>query len=186
MNLRRCTPLVVITMTIWLAGCQKQEAAPPPSSSPVPKTNSAAASIPGWPPTKAQPKLPTLKIFVGPEVVTAELALTQVQIGTGMMFRKEMAENDGMLFVFSRPHRTSFYMRNTTLPLTAAYIDSEGIILELHDLEPLNETPVEAGSDNVQFVLEMNRDWFKRHNVTVGAAITCEGGKLRDAFRMNR
>lgn len=152
----------------------------------MPKTNTPAASVPGWPPTKAQPKLQTMKFFVGPETVTAELCLTEVQVGTGMMFRREMAENDGMLFVFSRPHRTSFYMRNTTLPLTAAYIDSEGVILELHDLEPLNETPVPAASDNVQYVLEMNRGWFKRHNISVGAAIACDAGKLKDAFRFGR
>jgi len=127
-----------------------------------------------------------MKLFVGPETIVAELCLTEVQIGTGMMFRKEMAENDGMLFVFSRPHRTSFYMRNTTLPLTAAYIDSEGAILELHDLEPLNETPVPAASDNVQYVLEMNRGWFKRHNIAVGAVIACDAGKLKDAFRFGR
>ena len=127
-----------------------------------------------------------MKLFVGPEVITAELAMTQVQIGTGMMFRKTMAENEGMLFIFARPHRTSFYMRNTTLPLTAAYIDSEGTILELHNLEPLNETPVEAATENVQYVLEMNRDWFKRHNISVGAVIACDAGKLKDAFRFGR
>jgi uncharacterized protein len=152
----------------------------------MPKTNAPSSSVPGWPPTKAQPKLQTMKLFVGPETVTAELCLTEVQIGTGMMFRKEMAENEGMLFVFARPHRTSFYMRNTTLPLTAAYIDSEGIILELHDLQPLDETPVPAATENIQYVLEMNRNWFKRHNVAIGAAISCDAGKLKDAFRFKR
>jgi uncharacterized membrane protein (UPF0127 family) len=97
-----------------------------------------------------------------------------------------MTENEGMLFVFARPHRTSFYMRNTTLPLTAAYIDSEGTILELHDLEPLNETPVEASSENIQYVLEMKHGWFKRHNIAVGAVIACDAGKLRNAFRFGR
>jgi len=109
MTFRRCTPGLFVLLL--LAGCQRQEAAPSPT--PMPKTNTPAASVPGWPPTKAQPKLQTMKFFVGPETVTAELCLTEVQVGTGMMFRKEMAENDGMLFVFSRPHRTSFYMRNT-------------------------------------------------------------------------
>jgi hypothetical protein len=118
--------------------------------------------------------------------VTTEIALTQVQVGTGMMFRKEMAENEGMLFVFARPHRAEFYMKNTTLPLTAAYLDSEGTILELHDLQPLNETPVKATADNVQFVLEMNQGWFKRHNVSVGTVISCETGRLADAFRFGR
>lgn len=182
MKLRRCTP--GLFALLLLAGCQRQEAAPPPV--PMPKTNAPSPSIPGWPPTKAQPKLQTMKLFVGPETITAELCLTEVQVGTGMMFRKDMAENEGMLFVFARPHRTAFYMKNTTLPLTAAYIDSEGAILELHDLEPLNETPVPATTDNVQYVLEMKRGWFKRHNIGVGAVIACDAGKLKDAFRFGR
>ena len=147
------------------------------------KTNTTAPAIPGWPPTNAQPRLQTMKLFVGPEVITAELAMTEIQVGTGMMFRKQMGENEGMLFVFARPHRTSFYMRNTILPLHVAYLDSEGTILELHELEALNETPVEAASNNVQFVLEMNKGWFQRHKIGVGSVITCDRGKLRDAFR---
>jgi uncharacterized membrane protein (UPF0127 family) len=127
-----------------------------------------------------------MKLFVGPEIITAELAMTEIQVGTGMMFRKAMGENEGMLFVFARPHRTSFYMKNTILPLNVAYIDSEGTILELHELQPLNETPVPAASDNVQFVLEMNKGWFKRHNIALGSVITGERGKLRDAFRFGR
>jgi uncharacterized membrane protein (UPF0127 family) len=102
---------------------------------------------------------------------------------TGMMFRKSMPESEGMLFVFPVAHRASFYMRNTLVPLTAAYLDKDGTIMELHDLRPLDETGVEAGTDNIQFVLEMNQDWFKRHNISPGAVITCEGGPLRDAFR---
>jgi len=140
-------------------------------------------TVAGWPPTNAQPKLQTLKLYVGAETVNTELAMTQLQVATGMMFRKDMAENEGMLFVFARPHRTSFYMKNTTVPLTAAYIDSEGVILELHDLKPLDETPVEAGTDKVQFVLEMKQGWFKRHNVAAGAVITTERGRLKETFR---
>jgi len=142
--------------------------------------------IPGWPPTDAQPRLETMKIYVGTEVVTSEVALTRVQVGTGMMFRKTMPENEGMLFVFGVPHRAAFYMRNTTVPLTAAYLDAEGTILELHDLQPLREEPVEAATEDVQFVLEMNQGWFKRHNVGVGAVITSEHGPFKNTFRFRQ
>ena len=182
----RCC-LATIVALLLVAGCQKQaasEPAAPPKSTAMPSTNAAPSAKPG--PTKAQPKLQTMKLYVGPETVTAEVCMTQVQIGTGMMFRKEMGENEGMLFVFGKPHRTSFYMKNTLLPLHVAYLDSEGTILELHELEPLNETPVEAASENVQFVLEMNKGWFTRHNVAVGSIITCEAGKLLHAFRFGR
>ncbi len=177
----RIASLIVLLVAV---GCQKQavsEPAAPSKSAPTSSTNAAPQPFTGF--IKAQPKLQTMKLYVGPEVVTAELAMNQIQIATGMMFRTEMAENEGMLFVFSKPHRTSFYMKNTKLPLNIAYIDSEGTILELHELKPLDETPVEAKSDRVQFVLEMNKGWFARHNVAVGSIITCETGKLKDAFR---
>lgn len=163
------------------AGCQQS---PGPAVQAPPASNAAAAGpIADWPPTRAQPRLQTMKLFVGPEVVNSEVALTHAELGTGMMFRKEMPENEGMLFVFGAPHRAAFYMKNTILPLTAAYIDGEGAILELHDLQPLKEEPVEAGSDNVQFVLEMNQGWFKRHNVGIGSLIVTEHGRFKDTFR---
>jgi uncharacterized protein len=178
MTFRCCVPAVIWILV--LTGCEKPEAAAPSAS--VPSTAAVQPEVA----TNAQPKLKTMKLFVGPEVVTAELALTQLQVATGMMFRKEMGENEGMLFVFARPHRTSFYMKNTLVPLTAAYIDSEGTILELVDLQPLDETPVVAASDNVQFVLEMKHGWFKRHNVAVGAVVTSETGRLKEAFRYGK
>ena len=169
-----------LTALALVAGCNKPESSTSPA--PVALTNTAP-SIPGWPAVKPQPKLQTIKLYVGPEVVSAELAMNQVQIATGMMFRTEMGENEGMLFVFSKPHRTAFYMKNTKIPLNIAYIDSEGTILELHELQALDENPVEAATEKVQFVLEMNKGWFQRHNVAVGSIITCEIGKLKDAFR---
>ncbi len=119
----------------------------------------------------AQPRLPTLKLWLGGQEITAEVARRTVEVATGMMFRTNLAENEGMLFVFVRPFRAAFYMRNTTVPLTAAYLAPDGTILELHDLEPLNETPVTAATENVQFVLEMPRGWFARHGVQTGAVV---------------
>lgn len=167
-----------------LSACNKPEIATA-APAPVAATN-ATPSIPGWPPVKAQPKLQTMKLYVGPEVVSAELAMNQIQIATGMMFRTEMGENEGMLFVFSGPHRPAFYMKNTKIPLNIAYIDPDGVILELLELKALDETPVEAKSDRVQFVLEMNKAWFERHNVKTGSIVSCEIGKLKDAFRFGR
>jgi uncharacterized membrane protein (UPF0127 family) len=93
-----------------------------------------------------------------------------------------MAENAGMLFVFPGPHRASFWMKNTRLPLSAAYIDPEGVILEIHNLEPQNTNSVTAGSDRVQFVLETNQGWFDRHNIKPGVVIRTEQGSLRETF----
>ena len=131
----------------------------------------------------AQPKLPTLKLWMGTQEVAAELAIRPVEIMTGMMFRKDMGEYEGMLFVFAQPHRASFYMKNTRVPLSAAYIDPSGVIAEIHDLKPLDESSVPAHTDQVQYVLEMKQGWFKRNNVSTGVVIRTEFGALGDAFR---
>ena len=127
-----------------------------------------------------------MKLWLGAEEMVAELALTDVQVQTGMMFRTNMAENAGMLFVFSAPYRASFWMKNCTLPLSAAYIDPDGVILEIHDLQPHNTNSVMASSERVQFVLEVNQGWFGRHNVTTGMVVRTEHGSLLDTFSRKR
>ena len=183
--------LAMITGGAALAGCQKASPVGPASTPTVMSqtnsgTNGEIRLGNSFNPVQAQPRLRTMKLYIGTEVVTSEIALTFEQKATGMMFRKTMPENEAMLFVFGVPHRASFYMRNTTVALSAAYLDSDGTIVELHDLQPLDETPVEASADNIQFVLEMNQGWFKRHNISPGAVITCDDGRLRDAFRFGR
>jgi hypothetical protein len=133
-------------------------------------------------PTAAQPKLQTMKLWLGAEEMIAELALTGVQMQTGMMFRTNLAENAGMLFVLPMPQQASFWMKNCPLPLSAAYIDPEGVILEIHDLQPHNTDPVVASSEQVQFVLETSQGWFGRHHVTAGMVVRTERGPLKETF----
>lgn len=127
----------------------------------------------------AQPPLGTVKLWLGSQEMEAEVARTAVEIQTGMMFRTNMAENAGMLFVFAQPLKVSFYMRNTKVPLSAAYLDPDGVILDLVELKPLDETPVYASSDRVQFVLEANQGWFARNGITTGAVVRTQYGPLR-------
>ena len=131
----------------------------------------------------AQPRLKTMKIWLGAEELTTELALQQTEWMTGMMFRTNMAENEAMLFVFPIPHRASFWMKNTLLPLSAAYIDPSGTILEIHDLEPLNTNSVTASTDHVQYVLETTQGWFGRHNISTGAVLRTEHGTFAETFQ---
>ena len=162
--------LVVVVCGGCAGGCNK-------SASPV----TGAAASPRLP-TAAQPKLQTMKLWLGAEEMIAELALTGEQLQTGMMFRTNMAENAGMLFVFPIPHRASFWMKNCPLPLSAAYIDPDGVILEIRDLQPHNTNSVAAASERVQFVLETNQGWFGRHHVTKGMVVRTERGTLMDTF----
>lgn len=181
MSFRLRLVTILASASALLAGCDKHGAATKP---PAPASSTNAAS--GFNPTNAQPKLPTLKLWLGPQVITSEVALTLPQVMTGMMFRKEMAESEGMLFVFDRPHRAAFYMRNTLIPLTCAYIDREGTILETHDMKPLDETPIEANSEQIQFVLEMKQGWFERNHIATGTVVRTELGGLRDTFVRKR
>jgi uncharacterized membrane protein (UPF0127 family) len=163
--------ILTLLLTVALCGgCNKP-------ASPV-GTPAADPSLP----TAAQPKLQTMKLWLGPEEMTAELALTGLQMQTGMMFRTNLAENAGMLFTLPMPQRASFWMKNCPLPLSAAYIDPDGVILEIRDLQPYNTNSVVAASDRVQFVLETNQGWFQRHRVTPGTVVRTERGTLMDLF----
>ncbi len=155
-------------------GCQKT-ASPTPGPEPGPSL-----------PAAAQSKLQTMKLWLGAEEMVAEVALTAEQQRTGMMFRTNLGENAGMLFVFPMPHRASFWMKNCPLPLSAAYIDPEGVILEIHDLQPHNTNSVVAFSERVQFVLETNQGWFRRHNVAAGTVVRTERGALLETFFSQR
>ena len=182
--------LLALVATLFV-GCKNDSSpsAPPQHAStpePAPKEPAPGAVTPREIPRAEeghpQPRLVTLKLWVGTNEVTSEIAATMPQIMSGMMWRTNMAEMEGMLFVFSQPHRAQFWMRNTLLPLSCAYIDSEGTILELHDMKPRDETPIPAASDQVQYVLEMNKGWFERHNVTPSMLINTERGSLSQTF----
>lgn len=169
--------LGLLLAAVGCAGCNKT-AAPAAAAAATPV-------VPGLP-TRAQPKLQTMKVYVGREEMIAELALTPDQLQTGMMFRTNMAENEGMLFPLPYTQRASFWMKNCPLPLSAAYIDPDGVIQEIHDLEPFNTNSVVAATDNIRFVLETPQGWFKRHHIAPGVAIATERGPLLQTFFRGR
>ena len=129
-------PLILLALAL-ASGCRDEKF----SSAPAPQTSAPPpqAFAPGYLP-HAQPRLQTMQLFVGMKQVTAELALKPVEIYTGMMWRTNMTDGDAMLFVFGDATPRAFYMRNTLVPLSLAYIDPEGVIAEIHDLHPRVET----------------------------------------------
>lgn len=137
-------------------------------------------------PTRAQPRLPTIKLWVGAEELTAELARTLPQIRAGMMFRESMAEDEAMLFIFAREQKAAFWMKNTKIPLSVAYIDSDGRILEIHDMQPHDETSIPSASRKVRYALEVPQGWFERHNIKPGARMRTEAGTLEETFFTRR
>jgi len=172
--------LLAATLCI-LAGCQKPAATPP-----VADATAAAAPDPTVDPnepTEAQPKLQTVKLYVGPEQMDAELCITSRQIQTGMMFRKTMGTNDGMLFDLRVPQQAAFWMKNCFVPLSVAYINSEGVIEEIHPLQVQDTNNVVSTATDIRFALETPQGWFDQHHITPGMAIRTERGTLIQTFK---
>jgi uncharacterized membrane protein (UPF0127 family) len=153
-------------------GCERQA---------VPAAVSSAPLDPGEP-TSAQPQLQTMKLYVGANEIISELALTAQQQRTGMMFRTNMAENAGMLFPLPVTQRANFWMKNCPYPLSAAYIDEEGVIREIHDFKPFDTNGVVSAEENIRFVLETRQGWFERHQVKPGVVVAPEGRSLMQTF----
>lgn len=178
--------LSIFGTALLLLGCDGSSNSSP-NGSQTAKTSTATTASSDIDPvyrhlTHAQGKLPTIKVWLGTEELITEIARTEVQICTGMMYRTNMAENEAMIFVFPYPDRKGFYMRNCVVPLSAAYITPDGIIDEIVDLQPGNETPVVSKSANLQFVLEVPQGWFARHNMHTGMVIRTERGTLQETF----
>jgi hypothetical protein len=110
-------------------------------------------------------------IKIGDRTVRLQVAALPAETQQGLMFRKELGADDGMLFVFGRPQKLGFYMRNTTIPLDIGYLDAKGVLREIYPLYPLDERSVASRSSDVQFALEMNQGWFKRSGVAPGAQL---------------
>ncbi len=114
-----------------------------------------------------QPKLPTVPLTAGMHVIQAEVAERPEQQMTGMMFRREMGTNEGMLFVNDEPGVRCFWMRNTLLPLTIAFIADDGTIVNLADMAPRTEDS-HCSQRPVRFALEMNQGWFDKRGIKAG------------------
>jgi uncharacterized protein len=170
----------LLAAALLFASCQEKQAVAPEANEP--KTNQVPQAPQPASAGQPQPKLRTVKLWLGSHEIIAEIAHSPKEVQTGMMFRTSIAESEGMLFVFDYPHRASFYMKNTLVPLSCAYIDAEGIIVETHDMFPHVETPITAGSDKIQYVLEVKQGWFQRNGVGAGALLRTEKGTLRETF----
>jgi uncharacterized protein len=118
-----------------------------------------------------QTQLSRIKLGAGLYQIDTQLAQTPQQREIGLMFRREMPAHEGMLFIFETPNRQCFWMKNTLLPLTAAFISDDGIIVNLVDMKP--QTLDSHCSDKaVRFVLEMNQGWFAKRGIKAGSKLS--------------
>lgn len=120
---------------------------------------------------QSQPQnLPTVALNAGMHNIKAQLAGNSEQRQIGLMFRGEMPAHEGMLFVFDTPTTQCFWMRNTWLPLTIAFLRDDGSIVNLDDMKPRTDDS-HCSAEPVRFVLEMNAGWFAKRGLKAGSVI---------------
>lgn len=111
-----------------------------------------------------------LPINVAGIELEVELATTQEEQMLGLMYRKTLGENDGMLFVFPEERRLSFWMKDTRIPLSIAFIRADGRIVQIDSMKPFS-LDSHVSQEKVKYALEMNEGWFKNHHVKEGAFV---------------
>lgn len=140
--------MLVLALLLSLAGCGKKEAEP------VYKT--ASDYFP---------------IKVGGKTVQMQLAVHVPEMTRGLMGRRDLAPNQGMIFVYMKPTRVSFYMRNTPTPLDIGYFTSDGVLREVYPMYPFDEKSIPSRSEAIRFALEMNQHWYRDNEVKPGAQL---------------
>lgn len=143
-----------LLLVLSLMGCVPVDARAP-QSSPTPLTASAPASV------------RLIPARLGTHSLQVELAISEAEQQKGLMFRRELPADQGMLFVFEREQRLSFWMKNTYLPLSIAFLNSALEIVDIQDMQPLDETP-HISPKSARYALEMNQGWFSRHQISPG------------------
>ena len=151
-SLTGCSTAFLIACSLLLAG-----------------TSASAQSNPG-----PQMGLARTQLTAGMHRLDVQLAQTPEQRQIGLMWRKDMPVHEGMLFVFEQATTQCFWMRNTLIPLTAAFVEEDGTIVNLADMQPQSDDS-HCSSKPVRFVLEMNQGWFAKRQVKPGAKL---GGTL--------
>ncbi len=136
---------------------------PAPTATLVPPTIPALAA-----PTPAQTTFRTIPLTIGEHTLQVELAASPEERSQGLMFREQLAEDAGMLFVFPEDGFQSFWMRNTPIPLSIAFIDSAGRIVNIADMEPFDEQTFHQSAGMVRYALEVNQGWFAERGIGPG------------------
>ena len=115
-------------------------------------------------------KLAMIRLSAGMHVLNVEVARSPQEHSIGLMFRKSMPTNDGMLFIFERPGQQCFWMKNTLLPLSVAFISDDGSIANIDEMEP-QTLDSHCSTKEVRYVLEMNSGWFAKRGIKAGTKI---------------
>jgi hypothetical protein len=121
-------------------------------------------------PALAQQPLPVVQLNAGMHLIRAEVAADYASRMTGLMHRASMPSNAGMLFIFDDNERQCMWMKNTLLPLSVAFIDERGIVINIEDMAPQTEDS-HCASRPARYALEMNRGWFAARGIKAGSRL---------------
>lgn len=137
---------------------------------------SLAAALPSQAVAQEGQRLPTTQLSAGIHIIQAEVATTPEQRELGLMYRRAMAPNVGMLFVFEQPATQCFWMKNTPLPLSAAFVADDGSVVNIEDMAPRTENS-HCSTRPVRYVLEMNQGWFAKRGIKPGFVLSGDAFK---------
>jgi uncharacterized protein len=122
---------------------------------------------PAWAQDVPQLHLPRVTLSAGMHQIQAQVAANPEQRAIGLMHRKDMPANEGMLFIFEQAATQCFWMKNTLLPLTAAFLADDGTVVNLADMQP-QSLQSHCSTQPVRYVLEMHQGWFAKRGVAAG------------------
>ena len=117
-----------------------------------------------------QSNLERIKLTAGMHRMDVQVAATPEQRQIGLMFRKDMPQHEGMIFIFDQPAQQCFWMKNTLIPLSAAFVLDDGTIANIEDMKPL-VLDGHCSTQPVRYVLEMNRGWFAKKGIKAGSKL---------------
>lgn len=116
-------------------------------------------------------RLRTTTLKVGPHPLRVEVAATDPQRATGLMHRQKLGADDGMLFIFDEPAYHSMWMKNTLIPLSVAFVDAQGTILNILDMEPQTLDSHQSAGPSI-YAIETNKGWFASKKIKAGDKVT--------------
>lgn len=141
----------VLALLLMLTGCARSETTPAPAA-----LKTVADTFP---------------VKLGDQIVQLQFAVTGAEMQRGLMGRRDLQPDHGMIFVYGRPQQLSFWMRNTPTPLDIGYFTADGVLREIYAMHPFDETAVPSVRSDLQFAVEMNQGWYQRHGVKPGAQL---------------
>ncbi|MCU0792707.1 MAG: DUF192 domain-containing protein [Opitutaceae bacterium] len=174
MTIHRIARSGLLSAALVLAGCAKGGEGAGAAAAARPKTKVAtgaeAKGVDAWFP-----------LTVGGKALRVQVAVLEAEQQRGLMGRKDLGPDDGMVFVYPAPQQMSFWMRNTPTPLDIGFFREDGTLGEVYPLYPYDETPVRSSGLDYTLALETNQGWFAKHGLKPGAKVDL--GQLADALR---